>query len=125
MSLNAITFKLKLHSSCVTLSAKGYDTKAPETDSPLSSCHLSICYFEIMKKFSVLWFRNGLRLHDNPSLHEAVAGSDSQLLPVFIFDGETAGTKWKCYNRTVYLLECLEELNQRFKAAGSRLHIFK
>ena len=22
---------------------------------------------------SVLWFRHGLRLHDNPSLHEAIA----------------------------------------------------
>lgn len=77
------------------------------------------------KKLSVMWFRHGLRFHDNPSLHEAVAASNAQLLPIFIFDGESAGT-WMCgYNRYTYLLECLSELDVKFRDLGTRLHIFK
>lgn len=81
---------------------------------------------ESQKKYSILWFRHGLRLHDNPSLHEAIVSSEKiKLLPIFIFDGETAGTSLCGYNRMSYLLECLNELNERFKGIGSRLHIFK
>lgn len=40
---------------------------------------------------SVFWFRHGLRLHDNPALFEAMKNSNVQLLPIFIFDGESAG----------------------------------
>ena len=81
---------------------------------------------ESQKKYSILWFRHGLRLHDNPSLHEAILSDEKiKLLPIFIFDGETAGTSLCGYNRMSYLLECLNELNERFKGVGSRLHIFK
>lgn len=47
-----------------------------------------------MKVISILWFRHGLRLHDNPSLLEAIKNDDKQRVtfyPVFIFDGESAG----------------------------------
>ena len=37
------------------------------------------------KGVAVLWFRKGLRLHDNPVLLEAIAGAD-HLYPVFIAD---------------------------------------
>lgn len=40
---------------------------------------------------SALWFRHGLRLHDNPSLHEAIKNRDRLFYPIFIFDGESAG----------------------------------
>lgn len=42
---------------------------------------------------SVLWFRHGLRLHDNPALLRALelAREGSQFMAVFIFDGESAG----------------------------------
>lgn len=44
---------------------------------------------------SILWFRHGLRLHDNPSLLEAIRSEGQQraevFYPVFIFDGESAG----------------------------------
>jgi hypothetical protein len=80
-------------------------------------------------KLAILWFRHGLRLHDNPSLHAAIEavgqGSGIKLLPIFIFDGETAGTGWCGYNRMTYLLECLKELDDRFRAHDSRLHIFR
>ena len=42
---------------------------------------------------SILWFRNGLRLHDNKSLAKAVEDNNTKLLPIFIFDGETPTTK--------------------------------
>ena len=37
------------------------------------------------------WFRHGLRLHDNPALLEGMTLS-SEFYPVFILDGEVAGT---------------------------------
>ena len=82
---------------------------------------------ESQKNLSILWFRHGLRLHDNPSLHAAISGEGNsmKLLPIFIFDGETAGTSLCGYNRMSYLLECLSELNDRFRCLGSKLHIFK
>jgi DNA photolyase len=49
-----------------------------------------------MEVKSVLWFRHGLRLGDNPALLEAVKKNDAQRLtfyPVFIFDGESAGNE--------------------------------
>lgn len=39
---------------------------------------------------TVHWFRRGLRLHDNPALHDALRDS-KEFYPIFIFDGETAG----------------------------------
>ena len=41
-----------------------------------------------------MWFRHGLRLHDNPALIEAIARNSTEtvkLIPLFIFDGESAG----------------------------------
>lgn len=42
-------------------------------------------------KGSVLWFRRGLRLHDNPALLKALSAK-AEFYPVFIFDGLSAGT---------------------------------
>lgn len=44
---------------------------------------------------NIIWFRHGLRLHDNPALLEAISDKDLgiEVLPIFIFDGESAG-KW-------------------------------
>jgi cryptochrome len=36
-------------------------------------------------KRAILWFRKGLRLHDNPALLEAASGA-SALYPVFVLD---------------------------------------
>ena len=75
----------------------------------------------------MLWFRHGLRLHDNPTLHEAVermrSDPDVLLLPLFIFDGESAGTGLCGYNRFQFLLECLRDLDEQLRAAGSRLYL--
>ena len=40
---------------------------------------------------SVLWFRHGLRLHDNPAHHNAIKNRRVPFYPIFIFDGESAG----------------------------------
>lgn len=41
---------------------------------------------------SVLWFRHGLRLHDNPALRNALQLAHGGLfMAIFIFDGESAG----------------------------------
>ncbi len=83
------------------------------------------------EEVAILWFRNGLRIHDNPSLHAAIGNVEEDgkeppaLLPIFIFDGETALTKICGYNRMKYLLECLGELDERFRKVGSKLHVFK
>lgn len=36
-------------------------------------------------KRAILWFRKGLRLHDNPALLSACEGAD-KLFPVFVID---------------------------------------
>lgn len=48
-----------------------------------------------MSIYNVIWFRHGLRLHDNPALLEALekrnSGEKVHLIPIYIFDGETSG----------------------------------
>ena len=46
-----------------------------------------------LSQVSILWFRNGLRFHDNESLAAASSDPSTKLLPLFIFDGETPTTK--------------------------------
>ena len=38
------------------------------------------------KQHSLLWFRKGLRLHDNPALHDALAASPQAMTAVFCLD---------------------------------------
>ncbi|XP_071792205.1 cryptochrome-1-like isoform X1 [Asterias amurensis] len=73
---------------------------------------------------AVHWFRHGLRLHDNPSLLDAINLGD-ELYPIFIFDGEVAGTKVCGFNRWRFLYESLEDIDRRLKEFGGRLYTFK
>jgi len=75
------------------------------------------------ERVSVLWFRNGLRFHDNNSLAVAAADPSTKLLPIFIFDGETPTTKHCKFNKMVFLLECLEDLDKQFKDEDGRLNM--
>ncbi|KAK3593872.1 hypothetical protein CHS0354_011477 [Potamilus streckersoni] len=72
---------------------------------------------------AIHWYRHGLRIHDNPSLHAAIIGS-AELYPVFIFDGEVAGTSTAAFNRMRFLLESLHDLDESFKKFGGRLFVF-
>ncbi|KAK3927894.1 Cryptochrome-1 [Frankliniella fusca] len=76
-------------------------------------------------KASVLWFRRGLRLHDNPALTTALS-SGNHLYPIFIFDGETAGIyKDSSYNRVRFFLECLQDLDSQLRAKKGKLHFIQ
>lgn len=75
-----------------------------------------------MERRSIYWFRNALRLHDNPSLCDACSRS-SRLLPIFIIDpsapfaqtrGRRAGTI-----RANFILESLRDLNESSSSPSS------
>ena len=52
-----------------------------------------------------------------------LSANDIEIFPVFIFDGETAGTKSCGYNRMKFLLECLGDLDEQLRDVGSQLFI--
>nr|ABB52818.2 cryptochrome 1 [Sesamia nonagrioides] len=74
---------------------------------------------------SILWFKNGVRPHDNPSLHSGLKKKGVPLFPIFIFQGETGGTKGGGYNRMGDLLEALDDLDNPLKKHGGRLILLK
>lgn len=80
---------------------------------------------ENKKSINIMWFRHGLRIHDNPALIESVNTTNALLIPIFIFDGESGGTKSVCFNRMRFLLDCLVDLNNFFKSLGGKLHLIE
>jgi len=74
------------------------------------------------ERVNILWFRNGLRLHDNESLLKATEDKTAKLLPLFIFDGETPTTKHCRFNKISFLLECLEDLDTQLWYHGGKLN---
>ncbi|XP_067947686.1 cryptochrome-1-like [Watersipora subatra] len=83
---------------------------------------------EIMAKsdkvVAVHWFRQDLRLHDNPALCAALDGAD-QFYPVFIFDGKVASSENSKFHRMRFLHESLECLDAQFQSFGGRLYTFQ
>lgn len=78
---------------------------------------------------SLMWFRKGLRLHDNPALEYAAKGSKF-LYPVFVIDPHymepdptafSPGSSKAGLNRILFLLESLVDLDLSLKKLGSRL----
>jgi len=70
----------------------------------------------------ILWFRNDLRLHDNPALHHAVK-SGAVVLPVFIH--ETTDRAWPPGAASRWWLHhSLQALDACLKKHGNRLHLF-
>ncbi|KAL0415317.1 UNVERIFIED_CONTAM: (6-4)DNA photolyase [Sesamum latifolium] len=76
-----------------------------------------------------MWFRKGLRIHDNPALEYAARGSD-YLYPVFVIDPHymepdpnafSSGSKRAGLNRIRFLLESLVDLDMNLQKLGSRL----
>ncbi len=73
---------------------------------------------------SIHWFRNGLRLHDNPSLLQASQQSSS-ILPLYIIDpdtpfAQTIGRKAGAI-RANFILESIQELDTKFSQHNSKL----
>ncbi|XP_057454208.1 (6-4)DNA photolyase isoform X1 [Lotus japonicus] len=82
---------------------------------------------------SVVWFRKGLRIHDNPALEFASRGA-SNLYPVFVIDphymkpdpyASSPGSSRAGLNRINFLLQSLRDLDLNLKKLGSRLLILK
>ena len=74
---------------------------------------------------TLYWFRNDLRLGDNPALAEACAASVA-LLPVFCHDpAQDAGTRWGFVrqgpHRQRFVHDSLNDLSTQLQARGSRL----
>ncbi|XWS11845.1 hypothetical protein CRYUN_Cryun37aG0036000 [Craigia yunnanensis] len=82
---------------------------------------------------SLMWFRKGLRIHDNPALEYASRGSTC-VYPLFVIDPHymepdpnafSPGSTRAGINRIRFLLESLVDLDLSFKKLGSRLLVLK
>ena len=78
---------------------------------------------------SLLWFRKGLRLHDNPSLLRSCDGA-TLVYPVFVLDpwflapdpsSPSPGSSRVGINRIRFLLQSLTDLDENLRMRGSRL----
>ena len=68
----------------------------------------------------MLWFRKGLRVHDNPALVKACEGA-SAVQPVFVLDPWFTKPERVGANRLRFLLESLTDLDASLRARGSSL----
>jgi cryptochrome len=73
-----------------------------------------------MSTRSLLWFRKGLRVHDNPALLRACDGATS-VMPVFVLDPWFMSPARVGGNRVRFLLESLRDLDASLQQRGSRL----
>ncbi|GFP96357.1 (6-4)dna photolyase [Phtheirospermum japonicum] len=98
---------------------------------PLSSSHLNPTM--AAGRNSLVWFRKGLRLHDNPAIEYAAMGSDF-MYPLFVIDPHymepdpnafSPGSKRAGLNRIGFLLESLVDLDLSLRKLGSRLLVLK
>ena len=89
----------------------------------------TIC--DIIKSY-IIEITRAAKANTYPSLlQEAIApfnekkqgADDIEIFPIFIFDGESAGTKACGYNRMKFLIECLEDLDRQLREVGSQLFI--
>lgn len=76
------------------------------------------------EKVAIHWFRNGLRLHDNPCLLQA-SNQSEKLIPLYVIDPEapfaqTEGRGAGCI-RANFVLESMAELDQKLKGMNSQL----
>ncbi|KAI2511153.1 DNA photolyase [Fragilaria crotonensis] len=75
------------------------------------------------KKNCIHWFRKGLRLTDNPALVDAIHQNPSYLYPVYVMDGDSYQLLHCTALRANFLVECLQDLDTRLRAKGSRLFV--
>ena len=81
----------------------------------------------------MVWFRKGLRVHDNPALDAARRGA-GRLYPVFVLDprylrpdpaAASPGSARAGVARVRFLLESLADLDARLRRLGSRLLLLR
>ncbi|MDG1260918.1 MAG: DASH family cryptochrome [Flavobacteriales bacterium] len=78
---------------------------------------------------SIYWFRNDLRLEDNPALVAAIERGEP-MVPVYVFDDlwwtkDAWGIQKTGAYRTAFLLESVADLQQQLQAIGVELIILK
>jgi deoxyribodipyrimidine photo-lyase len=60
----------------------------------------------------IVWFRNDLRLFDNPALHAAAAETGSAIIPLYIFDTKDHTRPWRSGGASrVWLYHSLQKLS--------------
>ena len=74
---------------------------------------------------NLLWFRKGLRLHDNPTLAAAIASGCTHLYPVFCLDPWFVASGKVGANRLHFLLQSLADLDASLRALDSRLIVLR
>lgn len=93
----------------------------------------SIANRKIMQGNSLIWFRKGLRIHDNPALEYACKDA-KHVFPVFVLDpwflepdpnAPSLGSAHVGINRIQFLLQCIADLDGSLRQRGSRLLLFK
>ncbi|KAF5175561.1 (6-4)DNA photolyase [Thalictrum thalictroides] len=101
--------------------------------SPSLFPHFSATPPSMASNNSLLWFRKGLRIHDNPALEYACKDS-KHLYPVFVLDPHylqsdptafSPGSSRAGLNRIKFFLESLVDLDSSLQKLGSRLLVFK
>lgn len=72
----------------------------------------------------IFWHRRDLRLHDNHGLYKALL-SGKKVLPVFIFDRNILDDlEDKDDQRVTFIHQCVTNLQEQLKGAGSSLKVF-
>lgn len=69
---------------------------------------------------AILWFRKGLRLHDNLALAKALEHKPRELFPVFCLDPWFLDPEKVGPVRLRFLLQSLRDLDQNLRALNSR-----
>ncbi|WP_306640076.1 DASH family cryptochrome [Sanyastnella coralliicola] len=82
-----------------------------------------------MAKKAIYWFRNDLRLNDNPGLDRALREAE-EVIPVFVFDDwwwdqDNWGLVKTGPFRTKFLLESVADLQTELRKLGVELQLFK
>ncbi|KAJ9171807.1 hypothetical protein P3X46_015120 [Hevea brasiliensis] len=78
-----------------------------------------------IRRASIVWFRNDLRVHDNECLNSA-NGESMSVLPVYCFDPREYGKSSSGFDRTgpyraTFIIESVADLRKNLQARGSDL----
>ena len=76
------------------------------------------------KKHAIHWVRKDLRLHDNPSLLEAVKGSDTVRI-IYVLDTKVNAQTGIGPNLWRFLLQSLEDVDDSLRQLNSRLFVVR
>ncbi|KAH3803257.1 hypothetical protein DPMN_156959 [Dreissena polymorpha] len=91
---------------------------------PILAHLLRICIQVTAPGVTVFEIKKGLRLHDNPSLREALDGASS-FRCVYILDPWFTDVSQVGINRWRFLLQCLEDLDSSLRKLNSRLYVVR